>query len=330
MEKLNPKNPQKDRLAALEWIAKNSKDLHAKELLPALETYAKDDKEAEVRAEVVFAIGRIGLDQKPMMVCPMILMQALDDQDVFVRQMAGFMSTQFKKFPSKTVEFLLRLEKEGNPDRRSDVHNLLALAGPNEGRVLKVLRKATKDKDFQIRHNAHIFLFQATDKLEDIVPYFLIYHAERLEAEPLPVDASEEQKTERGSKDLLRLVIITKLLEFGEKRTEEMATLLIKLLESNESYHRRGSTLYIGQSFDSEANSNDASKENNKPDSKAANEKPKLQYDFSKKLAARLRELKIEDVLRKMSKEDPDEEVQINAAIALEKLAKASGERKKN
>jgi hypothetical protein len=51
---------------------------------------------------------------------------------------------------------------------------------------------------------------------------------------------------------------------------------------------------------------------------------------FPKKLAAQLRELKIEDVLRKMAKEDSDEEVQRNATIALENLGRGNEERKKN
>src|SRR5258708_23494279 len=67
MDKLDPRNSQKDRLEALKWIIERSKESQAKAALPGLELYGKNEKDDEVRAEVVLSIGRIGLDLRHRM-----------------------------------------------------------------------------------------------------------------------------------------------------------------------------------------------------------------------------------------------------------------------
>jgi hypothetical protein len=331
MEKLGPKNSQKNRLEALEWIIERSEEPFVKAALPALESLAKNEKDDKVRTQVVLAIVRIGLDQNPKIQCPMVLLEALEDKCVYVRQYAT-LAGQFRKFPPNALEFLLRLEKEGIPDMRSDVHLLLAIVGKKDERVLKILRAATKDKDARIRHNAHIFVFKVTNKLEDIVPYFLSYHADCTLAPPLPPGASEKELSDRVDRDLTHSPIMAGLLEHAKKRTDELATLLLQEAEqTDESARRRNAIIFLGQCFS--AYSLDESEVFRafgvpKPeDLKDVTVVVKTVLIPPRELVSRLQEMKVDKRLTTISTNDKDTEVRKAAAEALERIASANAKK---
>jgi len=315
--KLKTSDSIETRLDALNWIEQNAKDPYAKEVLPILEKYIKDEKKPTLRDKAVGAVAIIALNQRPRVPCPMILLEAIDDEDENVRQTAGCTSVVFRRFPPNCLDLLFRLEKKGHSDRRSDIHAILARAAPQDQHVLTVLRAATEDKNFSVRHNAQMALFEATKNIGDKIAYLLRLHLECHTTPNLPDTATEKDKQENSFRHLAHFGALYFLLTTAEEQTNELASVMIKQLEDKEPIRRRAAAFFLSQYFAGRWSGERPDLQMLLSDSKKGNEFANQKMPVSKKLTTRLRELRIKEVLRKLSKEDPDGEARKHAASAL-------------
>jgi hypothetical protein len=179
--KLDPSVPRKERLAALEWLITCSSHPAAGKVKAEVQRCLQKDADAAVRAKAATALGLIAFEREPR-VCPQAVVEALRDGDKEVRDRALDAASLFRKFTPEAVDILLRCVKDGDRDTRVSVMPLLGREGSRQEKVVNFLREATKDKDCCIRNNAHAALFNATGKLEDILPHCLEVQLDRLRA----------------------------------------------------------------------------------------------------------------------------------------------------
>lgn len=336
LQKLNPKTGKEDRLRALNWLSANARDKHVDAALSALEKCIRDDPEAEVRQRAVNVLGHLALGLKKP--CPRIILEALHDTEDFVRYQADVSAGLFKTFAPGSADILLRGMTAENAELRSSSVLLLARVAGKDPTALAAMEKATKDKVLDVRHNAHIALFLARDKLEHHLPY-LIRVREDPDSflSPGPAD-SEEGKRERSYRNLVLIGTATRMIDWSETRSEELAGALLKLLKEDSALMRRGAARLIGAAavkverpvdrgldllgpkgwtdgsslfpfFDPQVDA--PSKKESKPQ-----EAPR-----PSQVALRLQKLKVEATLRQLQTDDPDRSVRDAARWALDRLA---------
>src|ERR1700681_875031 len=106
IQRLERRNSESTRLEALQWLRRRAAAKHTGLAIPALERTIRDDPVSKVREEAVLALYQLAEKQKQP--CPLVLLQAILDEDEFVHQTARGVSGQFAAFASGSVELLLR------------------------------------------------------------------------------------------------------------------------------------------------------------------------------------------------------------------------------
>jgi HEAT repeat protein len=319
IERLDPKKAEAERLDAAKWLGRHAKAKNANLGVPALERCIRTDPAADVRDAAVLGLAKIAKDRDES--CPRAIVEAMLDKDVFVSQTADLVADWFKTFPPGSVEVLLRCAGSEDDNRRARSLGHLARAGGKDKQVIEAIEKATKDKSFGVRHNARVALFQATDNLAELLAYFvrLLDDSDSLLS---PVDpTSEEGKRERTTRHLVSLGAAMLIVEWSDKRPDDLAPALLKLLESPSSQMRRGAARQIGASaVKVELTGLDGKKEAKVPPEPSKAEKPE-----PSNVAGRFEKLKAEDRLRDLRDNDPDDTVRAAARVALERLASVRG-----
>lgn len=284
IDRLADTHPTQERVAAAQWL-RNSEDPQALTAIDALATLCDAD-DAEVRNAGVLAMGTLCMRHGRE--CPLALIRAMFDADDLVRANAGGMASLFKKLPPSSVPILL--EHAASPDPQVRCHALVSLgrAGGNNRTVSAVLRQGVHDRDVFVRTHAVAGLWHATGDLSQVVPHWLRFiHESRIPNRP-----SNEQAENLAAigRQLAGTGAVELLQEQGRKHPEMLCEVLIRLLGSGPPEIRRG----------------------------AAEQLAVMAAD-SARLQQVLKSQQVETALRKL-RDDPNEEIRLAAAAALESL----------
>jgi hypothetical protein len=232
------------RLTALKWLADHPTAKHADLALPALESVLRKDGEVKIREEAAVALGtlvkRLG---KP---CPLALVEAVLDENVYVRQAAEAFGNRFTTYPPGAVSTLLRGVASEDAMIRTYCHGLLARAAPGDERVLAIIDAATHDKIFQVRHNAHCAKFLANNNLSEFLTWIVrLQEDEEGVFYPVPED-DVLRKDQKSVRNLALVGTATQIVDWCETRPDELADALLQLLDNTSPLIRRGAARLIG------------------------------------------------------------------------------------
>jgi hypothetical protein len=318
-KKLAPQAPKPERLAAAEWLIKRCARPAAPSAIPALERCIRQDPDEDVRFKAVEALAMIAYQPKHK-VCPVAVVEAFLDKDAEVRSIAQGCAGMFREFAPGSAGVLLKAAGHPDPLARGPAILTLAYAAGKDEKVQQVIRAARNDPDFRVRNDAYSGWFLITNKLEDIVPYRLRTLTEFRDEPPLPPNSTEAARTEKTWKNLLQLGAAVHLQNLAEERAEEMAKLVLAHLDDRDAVLRRGAACLVGDLARSHAQTLNPAR---LPPFIIPDEKPKDPPKSSQppKLLVRLQEMKIEERLRKLQRDDPVEAVRKTAAESLEQLA---------
>jgi len=320
VRRLDPKTIGKeDRLKALGWLNGNSRAANADKAVPALERCSRDDPEWEVRQKAVLCLGLIARSMdRP---CPLAVLEAIHDKEDFVRYQAFERAALFKAYPAEALDVLLRGVQADNAELRGTSLLLLPRVAAKDPKALAAVEQATKDKVFDVRHSAHVARFRLRDKLDEFLPYLIRVREDPASVlSPVPAD-SEVGKNELRERNLVLLGTGSRMVEWGESRTDELAAALVKLLADESPVMRRGAAGLIGASaVKVEPPRQGGPFDSILPyiDPPAA---PKGAAPEKSKVAARLERLGVVAALQKMQADDTDRTVRDAARSALERLA---------
>jgi HEAT repeat protein len=282
----------KTKLGVLEWLYRNAKAANAGLAIPALEKAVRADPDDDVRCRAILALGWIAKYlNKP---CPLAIIEALLDKDDGVVSYAGIASN-FRTFERGSVKVLLRCVQSEREMVRGNTILLLLAAGGKDKSVLEVIEKASQDKSFGVRHNAHVAMFKANDRLDDFL-HWIIRVYERVDRPSDPERAEKEQT----SRDLAILGMAQRIVEWRDKRPEALSKALVKLLDDKSPPIRRGAARLIGPVY------------LKNPHEETSTEKSAC--------APHLEKLKAEERLQKLRDGDPDTSVRAAARLTLKQL----------
>ena len=310
-----------ERLEAIKWIERHAGAPNVHLAIPRLEQCIRADPNPLVRDAAVDCRAEVAKKRREP--CPLVIVEAILDQDEMVSQSADCYAAHFSKFAPGCVEVLLRCaQSENDRVRHGGSLNHLAYAAGKDKRALEAIEKAMNDKSFGVRHNAHIAMFHANDNLEQLLTYFI-----RLQQDPDGVLGQVDKTTEDGKRevvirDMVQVGSVGVIVEWSDKRAEDLAAALVKLLGSESPQLRRGAAYLIGASArkivwpTGTAMEPDWKKFLDPPEKPVQPQKP----PEKSKAAFQFEKLKVEDRLRELFQNDTDETVRAAAGIALERL----------
>ncbi|MEX0701094.1 MAG: hypothetical protein WD069_03275 [Planctomycetales bacterium] len=323
--RLDPKNSVAGRLEAIAWLNRHSEAHNAHLAIPALERCIRDDREARVRAYAIESLALIagaspldGAREKPEDSCPVVIIEAMLDEEEMVRQFADVYAGQFASYAPGSLDVLLRCAKSENVDVRADCVSHLARAGSKDERALEGIERAKKDESFAVRHNAHVAMFQATDDLAEHLAYLI-----RLQEDPDGVLGQVDPDSEVGRRELTirNLACIgaaMSVVKWSDERPDDLAPALLGLLADPSPEMRRGAARLIGASAVKVDLALHDGKNSLEPPPVAAKAQQPPQRS---NVAVRFEKLKAEDRLRELRDDDPDRTVRAAARMALGQLA---------
>ncbi|HUR53476.1 MAG TPA: hypothetical protein VMZ71_05070 [Gemmataceae bacterium] len=241
----DPAAPEAERRKAVKNLYTFAAHPASLAALPALERAVRSDKSERVRANAVLAIGRVAQAHKKP--CPEVLFEALYDDGEYgsVRGTVGIAMHWLKPLPRGSIEKLVRFATSENPIQRDEGLKLLADHAADSPVGLKVLRAATTDPDPMRRHNAHCYLFTATNKLGDIFPPSVLLLAERWDAKELPKDSPAEAHEHRFWLNLTVGSVKGRLAEWTQDRTAEMRDVILESLRHESATVRLATVRYL-------------------------------------------------------------------------------------
>jgi hypothetical protein len=329
IQQLERKN-EPAQLETLQWLQKHAAVKNAGLAIPALERTIRDDPVGKVRESAVLALSDVARKQK--LPCPLALVQAIFDDEFSVRQDAAALITQFTAFAPGTVELAFRAAWSNDANVRSCGLHLLALAAPRDEKALAVIETAKNDRSFLVRHNSHCFKFQASDRLEEYLVWLIRLQEDDSVLDPVP-NNEELRKQEECNRNLAIIASARSILEWCDKRPDELAAALVQLLDHKSSVVRHGAVRLIGATAVKTDPPNPKSgdvplskvpaflfpKSGSGPLQPGSQPKPRLEKS---KVAPFLEKRKVRERLQKLSDSDPDRAVQGAALLTLDRFAR--------
>ena len=171
--------------------------------------------------------------------CPIELVKCTSDKAEKIRVNATHLLSVHSRFEKGCLDPILRLYKKRDGVARSNLVTTLAVAGPKDKRVLRILKEGMESKLLQLNHNSHIAYFKIDKDLNKSVPYFLGRIA----------DYGENPKTskrEREAQKIIALGCAYQLRHLSMSRTKELVTVLIKVTKDKNANQRSGSARTLG------------------------------------------------------------------------------------
>ncbi len=313
LAKLDVKNKKDDRLEALRWIQNQTSAKNAGLAVAALSKCIREDPEADHRRRAVEALGTIAQTRKEP--CPLALVEAVRDKSDDVNSLACAWVGLFDKLAPGSVDVLLRCASSDNEPQRGDCLYSLVRAGGKDEKIIAAIDKLQKDKEYGVRHNAQIAMFQATDNLEQLLRYMIRVQQDPESMLSLLDKNSQTGKAERTLLNLVQIGGALRKIEWSETRADDYAAALMKLLKDASPVMRRGAAQDIGASA-AKVDIKDIDPLELAPAKKKAEPKEPLQKS---KVGIMLEKLKADERLRELRDNDPDESVRNAARTALER-----------
>jgi HEAT repeat protein len=303
---LDVKNDVPSKRKALKWLQSNLNAKNAGLVMPALAQTVRADPDADIRCGAIAALAWIAKYRKGP--CPLAIVEALLDKEDGVHSYAGI-AYEFRTFEPGSVEVLLRCARSEREIVRENALLLLQAAGGRDKKVLEVLEKAKQDKSFIVRNDAYLAMFKANDKLNDYLSWIIRV---RQEFDGMPDPKLTER--ERNQRNLTVLLMEMKMIEWRDKRPEELSRALVKLLDDKSPPTRRQAAWLIGAVY-----------RRNAAGLIIADIKL-FQFETSNEKSAcapHLEKLKAAERLQKVSDDDPDGSVRAAARMALKQFKAA-------
>ncbi|HEY1859363.1 MAG TPA: HEAT repeat domain-containing protein, partial [Gemmataceae bacterium] len=222
---------------------RKTKEAEATKAIPAL-TKCLEDKDAEIRGDACQTLAEIAFTNK--LACPLPVLQALFDPVADVRGTAATYVEVYDKYPDGALKLALRAMTHEDVGVRANIPTVVAKIGGKDKEVLVALRKATEDKEPQVRHNAFIALWNVTKDLPLLVPHLLESVEDAVELGAEKENETPEMKSRRTIMELIAVASATKLRELGETQTADLARVLIKRLTDKSARLRRLSARALG------------------------------------------------------------------------------------
>jgi DNA-binding beta-propeller fold protein YncE len=307
IQRLEQKKDLPARLQALKSLQNHYIMKNTALAIPVLDRTVRDDPVSTVRAEAVLALAHIARNQE--LPCPLVVVQAIFDQDEYVRQNAGAVAVQFTTFTPGTLELALRAAWSEDTNIRDDGLNLLSLAAPKDQRTLVILETAKNDRSFRVRHNVHCYKFKADGRMDEFLAWIIRLQEDNSVLDPVPRDEMQRKQDEQ-TRNLSCIGLTRMIPDWCEERPDDLAAALLQLLDHKSPVVRRGAARLIGVT----AEKHDA--EEPKPGSQ-----PKPGPEKSK-VAPCLEKRKARERLEKLIDSDPDRDVRAVAGIALVQLSR--------
>jgi HEAT repeat protein len=310
LSRLERKDDKFGRLAVLKWLNQHSGAKNAGLAVPALERCIRADPHMPVRREAVLALARIARERKQA--CPLAIIEAFLDKEDEVRWQASAVMALFKTFAPGTVPILLRCARSEKSGARTDSLFAIARAGPKDKSALAAIERAKRDRTFEVRHNAHCAMFKANDRLDDFLAYMIrVQQDPEGTLSPVPKDA-KARKREEAMRNLVLLGSARQIIEWTEKRPDQLAPALLKFLGDKSPLMRRGAAQLIGAAI-----------------VKVDLSLPKKGHGVGERpeksrVGVLLEQLNVAKRLRKLGDADPDRKVRQAARAALQRLAALS------
>jgi hypothetical protein len=212
--------------------------------IPGLEHCILRDNDANIRAEAVGCLGHVATTHK--LPCPKVLVEALLDRDEMVVETARNWTMLFEEFEPGCLETLLRCMRSKDETVLNGAVHCLGRAARGDAEAIKALRGATKNKNRNVRHNAQVAKFAATNNLEEFLAYLIVL--QELGDDGLgDVERDEERLMHEKAARALSLNVTTMLaLDWSRSRPQQLADNLLKLLGSSSPIHRRGAARLMG------------------------------------------------------------------------------------
>lgn len=231
-------------LRSLNGLSRNKEIVRA---VPALVQIIKTDPVGEVRGLAIEVLGLIKKDRKEP--CPLLLVESIFSADGDVRNYAAVYAGLFKEFEPGALEVVLRHVNVKDPVRRGDVLMWLSIVEQKDPKILAMLRERTRDSHFYVRHCARYAVYRITNRLEDILPYWVEMTAGFVDSPPpeLPADAPEEKKQEQIRKNMCTIACWGRLIELVAEYPDDFATLLDRMLRDDSPRARRQTVVALGK-----------------------------------------------------------------------------------
>lgn len=228
LKKAGPGNSKEVRIKALNALERaklESPDLVCK----TLEHYV-NDKDRDIRLEVLVSLGVIASDAK--LQCPLPIVEAIDDADDGIRSNTQGLVHLFDKFPKAAGPLIFQAADSEMPD----VREFAALALPHVvGKtrdIKKKLKEMLDDPHEFVRHNAHIGHFKATGDFKRYVTHLLAYTSDLNPTHPAETEA---QKQDQSRRVLIGFGTGFFFYESARERPKELAEVLIANLSHKEA-----------------------------------------------------------------------------------------------
>jgi HEAT repeat protein len=221
---LDTESAESERSAAARWL-RSQNPIH-----PVFWQLLGDDN-ARVRVTAVDAVDLKAFREKAK-VCPVQLIEALDDEDERVRGAAMNYIPVFERLPKEGLPLLLKALKHEDLTVRQNVAGAFYQFGKEAKRALPELKQALKDEDPLVRHNAAVSLWHITGQADLVVPTCVRHLTARI-----PV-GDDPDAVWRASASLLRRI--------GLEATADTASVLIKLLADESPGMRRAAARSLG------------------------------------------------------------------------------------
>ena len=195
-----------------------------------------------------------------------------------------------------------------------------------------MIEAAKNDRRFLVRQNAYCCKFKANDRLAEYLAWLIRLQEDECVLDPIPKDEKLREE-EEYSRQLAVLHSALMILDWCEKRPDELAAALVQLLDHKSPAMRHGAVRLIGvTAAKSDLSNSKVGKDYFSkvpsylfPDSESEAPKsgspPKPRLEKSK-VAACLEKRKVRERLEKLSANDPDRQVQGAARFALDRLAR--------
>jgi HEAT repeat protein len=198
------------------------------------------DIDKEIRVNALIALAEIALASKRP--CPLAIVRATVDPEQDVRRFAVTYCPAFEKHPAEAVPLFLRALEYDDPMVRSCV--LMPLAGAakaQDQKVLEAIKKACKDIDPIVKNNAFAALWQVTNDMQLVVPYWLSV---------FETPKSENHKSDKEDKkgETARLITLgaqVKIKELSKKQPREFLKTLTALFHDESPSLRKAAVCSV-------------------------------------------------------------------------------------
>lgn len=232
LEKAKPGNAKEVRIDALQKL-QYSKPKDPAAVCKLLEQFV-DDEDIQIRDSVFFALAVVGT--KGELECPLVLIEAINNEDNHVSKIAGDMAKLFNKIPEAALTEIAKAAQSQNWRRRCDAASLLHGKSQKTSESIKILTPLLTDSNEFVRYEAQLSHFKATRDFSVFVTYLLRYTSRLNQSIPAK---TEQEKKEKKWRAFQKWSVATFFYRFAFHRPKDLAKELVEKLQEKDARVRQ-------------------------------------------------------------------------------------------